>query len=479
MPSSIALVLCCAFILLMLKSDKKQAAGMSLALWIPTLWMLYCGSRPLACWKSNDLLLSASSSGVSEGSAIDRNFLLSLLLLGLATLARRRFNWKATLKNNYWLTALFVFVLVSAVWSDAPFVSIKRVIKLVGSLVMAMVILSESSPGQALEVVLRRVAYILIPSSLLLIKYFSNLGVFYLPRSGNRWWIGVTTTKNNLGVLCTVTAVFLFWSLLMNWKQRKAPEIRWRCYFDLLVLVTSLYILKGEVAYSATSMACLAIGVSTIFGLRWIQTHQKSLRVPMLMTPVMLVFFFGACVPFLGTAAFSGLTSLLGRDVTFTGRTTIWAQLAPMALQDPFLGHGYGGFWLGTSYAEVNEAHNGYLEIALGLGFAGLFFVMAFIASCCREAYIGINQGAKLALLGFALVIMLALHNVTEASLLVETDLMWTSLIFAKMVNRAEMGVMAKGPESTVELDSEPATSCPDEVEAPRTARSRFVASWA
>jgi O-antigen ligase len=308
--------------------------------------------------------------------------------------------------------------------------------------------------------------------SLLLIKYFSNLGVFYLPHSGNRWWIGVTTTKNNLGVLCTVTAVFLFWSLLMNWKRRKEPDIKPRFYFDLLTIITSLYILKGEVAYSATSLACLAVGVATIFSLHWMQTHGKTLSVSMLMTPVMLVFLFGASVPFLGTAAFSGLTSLLGRDVTFTGRTTIWEQLAPMALQSPFLGHGYGGFWLGTSYAEVNEAHNGYLEIVLGLGFAGLLLVMALLTSCCREAYVGISRNVELAFLGFALVIMMALHNVTEASLLVETDLMWTSLILVKMVGRAEMSVVV---ESTAGQPSQSAEPAPDANEAPPTAKSQFA----
>jgi exopolysaccharide production protein ExoQ len=220
-PSNVALLLCSGFVLLLLWYDKKQTTGVTRVLWIPTLWVLYCASRPLACWRSNHLLLSGSDSGVSEGSAIDRNFLTGLLVLGLVILARRRFDWRAVLKNNSWLAALCLYVLLSIVWSEAPFVSIKRAIKMVGSLVMAMVILSEVSPGLAFESILRRLTYILIPFSILLIKYFPDLGVFYLRYTGDRWWIGVTTTKNNLGVLCTVAALFLFWSFLMTWKRRK------------------------------------------------------------------------------------------------------------------------------------------------------------------------------------------------------------------------------------------------------------------
>lgn len=431
------------------------------ALWIPTLWVLYCASRPLACWKSNDLLLAASSAGVGEGSAIDRNFLLGLILLGLMVLARRRFDWRAVLGNNPWLSILFLYVFVSIIWSDAPFISLKRAIKLSGSLIMAMIILSERSPGGALEVVLQRAAYILIPASLLLIKYFPDLGVFYLPHRGNQWWIGVTTTKNNLGALCSVAALFLLWSLYRYWPERKTRVMRWRFYFDLLVLLGSLYLLKGEGAYSATSLACLAVGVITAYGLFWLRKRDKPLTVSLFMVPVLIIFLFGACIPFLGTTAFSSLASLLGRDVTFTGRTDIWAQLAPMALNDPFVGHGYGGFWLGTDYAEVNEAHNGYLEVVLGLGFVGLLLVMAFITSCCREAYWGYRQNNGLAFLGFAILVMMVLHNVTEASFLGESDFMWTSLIFAEMVNRNELLTSDRVRESEAEPLSPSAAPCP------------------
>ena len=51
MSSYAALVLCvCCSWLRLLKIDHQRAAGLSRALWIPSLWFLYCATRPLDEW---------------------------------------------------------------------------------------------------------------------------------------------------------------------------------------------------------------------------------------------------------------------------------------------------------------------------------------------------------------------------------------------------------------------------------------------
>jgi exopolysaccharide production protein ExoQ len=434
MPSSVALILFAALIFYLLKLDRKEGKIVSLGSWIPTLWVLYCASRPLACWRSNYLLLAGDGSSAKEGSIVDRNFLTVLIVLGVATLARRRFDWRAVLRANAWLTTLYLFVAVSVFWSVVPFVSFKQVIRLVGGAIMGLVILSEKSPAETLESILRRVAYVLIPLSLMLIKYFPNLGVFYLQHTGARWWIGVTTTKNNLGVLCLISAYFLVWRLVKQWPGRKASETKRGMYVDLLVLGMTLFVMNGEVAYSATSLACLAIGIATMSALYWMQNRRLKLGAMAGLAPVLLIFLFGAAMPFVGTAAASGLTSLLGRDATFTGRTDIWAELTPMALEEPILGHGFGGFWVGNFYAEVNEAHNGYLEVCLVLGFVGLLLLLGMIISYGRDCLI-VAYKNPWGRFGCGLLVMIVFHNVTEASFLRESDAMWTSFVFLKLLN--------------------------------------------
>jgi exopolysaccharide production protein ExoQ len=445
MAGKVALLLCIAFVFFLLKREKKQMAGVSTALWVPTLWLLYGASRPLPYWQGNNLLLAGSGS-VTEGSSIDRNFLLILIVVGCFIISKRRFDWKAIFKESPWLAAVYLYALTSIVWSDVPFVSAKRFIRLAGSLIMGMIILSETSPRRALESVLGRMVYILIPFSVLLVKYFPDLGLSYRQHTGERWWTGVTTTKNNLGVLCLLSAFYLIWRLLLRWKEQGTMG-KWKLYPEFLVLAMTAYLMKGaEGIYSATSIACLALGLVMLVSLwRLLQNQNRaSLAQTVLLVPVLAVALFGAGVPFFGTAMASGITATLGRDATFTGRTDIWAELTPMALQAPLLGHGYGGFWVGNYYAEVNEAHNGYLETVLELGFAGLMILMGFIVSYARQIYRGFRKNIEWALFGSGLLIMMVLHNVTEASFLGECDPMWTSAIFVLILNGSVMRSCAR-----------------------------------
>ena len=68
----------------------------------------------------------------------------------------------------------------------------------------------------------------------------------------------------------------------------------------------------------------------------------------------------------------------MGRDSTLTGRTEIWTHVLWVA-GNPLLGTGFESFWLGDRLANVwsimpgiQEAHNGYLEVYLNLGWIGV-----------------------------------------------------------------------------------------------------------
>lgn len=81
-----------------------------------------------------------------------------------------------------------------------------------------------------------------------------------------------------------------------------------------------------------------------------------------------------------------------GKDPTLTDRTEVWAALLKMKT-DPLFGTGFESFWLGkrleTLWAKYwwqpNQAHNGYLETYINLGFLGLFFLGGAIFSSFRN----------------------------------------------------------------------------------------------
>ena len=85
----------------------------------------------------------------------------------------------------------------------------------------------------------------------------------------------------------------------------------------------------------------------------------------------------------------------MGRDITQTGRTEIWEVAMTQLMQkSPILGFGRGTFWAPNSAfaraagAAVGHqyipptAHNGYLDLALEIGFLGLvIFLIGFFTA--------------------------------------------------------------------------------------------------
>ena len=90
--------------------------------------------------------------------------------------------------------------------------------------------------------------------------------------------------------------------------------------------------------------------------------------------------------------------NLTGKDATFSGRTIIWDIVKQHIQAAPYLGSGYGAYWLGPlpgspsylfipiMYFYPTEAHNGYLDVVNDLGIVGLICVLAFIFWYIRQA---------------------------------------------------------------------------------------------
>src|SRR5205807_163653 len=81
------------------------------------------------------------------------------------------------------------------------------------------------------------------------------------------------------------------------------------------------------------------------------------------------------------------LIQSLGRNPTLTGRTDIW-QFVLSIPNSRLVGAGYESFWLGTrlqmgwnAFANfrLQEAHNGYIELFLNLGWIGEILLAGLI----------------------------------------------------------------------------------------------------
>jgi len=374
--------------------------------------MLYVTSKPLGAW-------FRYSGDMESGSPLDRTFLTLLMCAALWILFRRKFDWLGAIKENVWLIVLIVFMLVSVSWSDIPYISFKRWTREFQAIVIAFVILSERSPHQAIEAILRRTAYILIPFSLILIKYFPEYGVSYGRYGGGRMWVGVALQKNSLGHLCLISAFFLVWSLVRE-RQRHNPRVsKYQTPLAIFLIAMTLVLMGGPgwKSYSATSIVALAVGLLVYWRISSLKKRGTHWTASTLVAIVAALIVFGIFILFAGGSSIEFIASAAGRDATLTGRTGIWAVLLPIAMQKPFMGRGFGSYWTTTTTKLAPHAHNGYLDLLLGLGFVGIVLVSMFLLSSCRKAHQTLMANFDWGTLWICYLIMLLICNITESSM--------------------------------------------------------------
>jgi len=394
--------------------DPAKAPGVSMALWVPLIWMFFIASRLPSQWLAGQVEVGAGS--LEEGNVLDRTVFSVLMLLAIVILLMRRVNWVKFFSSNLPLIAFLAFGLVSFVWSDFPLVALKRWFRDLGNYFVIFVVLSDPQPFEAIRTLLRRLLYLLIPLSVLLIKYFPNFGKQYDMWTGANLFAGATTGKNMLGVVCLISGIFFFWDTLTRWPERKEKRTKLVIRVNFAFLVMTLWLLN--LASSATSMVCLVIGCLVIVVARgkFAERHSTFLKVILPVTFCLyLVLAFGLDLN-------GEMASAVGRDPTFTGRSLIWKAVLSTHT-NPLVGTGYESFWLGPrltymwqAWAGVNEAHNGYLEVYLNLGMIGLGLLVMFLFSSYRNIWKKLSGSSSLTSLSLAYWIVTLFYNSTEAA---------------------------------------------------------------
>lgn len=430
MPPQIALLSCTVFVLYLLWLESQGSRTVSKALWIPTIWMLMIASRSLGAW-------FGTTDGNESGSSLDRIVLSGLSVVGVLVLVRRRFKWSSVLRRHKWLLLLLAYMLISTLWSEITFIALKRWYREAIVIIMALVTISECDPRLAFEVLLRRSAYVLIPFSLVLIKYYPALGRQYGRWSGVEMWTGVTSQKNSLGRLCMITIFFMLWTCYRRFKEH-VPVRGTQLRADMWVLLIAVYLFNG--ANSSTSVTTFAVGVLLFATLQVCRNLRVTAPRAALAGILILLIGFGVSAPFLGGSNIAMFSASLSRDETLTGRTEVWAAVLPAMEHQPLLGYGFGSFWTDTrrELYEIPTAHNGYLDILLEQGALGLGLYVMWLLSCLRQFQRGLEQDYTWASFGLCLLLMGLAYNGTESALNTFTEQMTAVVVLTSFVMKAE-----------------------------------------
>lgn len=416
MPPQIATVVFVLGILGLFWLDRDREARISKALWIPVLWLLIIGSRGVSQWLQTGPTFDPPDKYL-EGSPLDAYVFGTLLVAALIVLVGRRRQVGLFLRANGPILLFFFYCALSTLWSDYTFVAFKRWIKAVGDLMMVLIVLTDLEPTAALKRLLARVGFLLVPVSVLLVKYYPDLG-----RDYNRWtWTsfyeGVATSKNGLGIVCLLFGVGSVWRLCGALRAKDDPH-RMRHLMAqgaLFAMVMWLFWMTNSV----TSLSCFLMA-SLLLVATSLRALARKTRVVHVLVAAMLFVSFSALFLNVG----SDLVETMGRDATLTGRTVLWKVVLGMT-GNPLFGTGFESFWLGPRLEKIwsiyfwhpNEAHNGYIEIYLTLGWVGIGLLALLLVTGYLHALTEFRREPDTGSLKVAYFAITVAYNCTESAI--------------------------------------------------------------
>lgn len=232
-------------------------------------------------------------------------------------------------------------------------------------------------------------------------------------------WRGPWLVKNQMGGIMAKGVAITLCAFAMK------PERAW-LWIPTLILCFGLVLLS-------TSKTSLLVALSALYIFIALRTYRRFffLRVPVIFFTFTIV---GALV--LGLVVFPAeLLAVIGKDPTLTGRTDIWTLLSEAISRKPWLGYGYGVFWvdpLGPSYEvrtvlewPVPTAHNGWLDSWLSGGFV-LIALFSILLICTlilglRRIYTG---GVEAYWVVISLFFFVA-FSMSESTILMQNDMAW------------------------------------------------------
>ena len=188
---------------------------------------------------------------------------------------------------------------------------------------------------------------------------------------------GYFAGKNYLGQCAAITVLLALHEILHPGRRRALG-------IAVMVVAVTLLLMSNSktsiaAAFLAPTLALIAV------------TAKRKLRLSVLALPVAILLVSLVMLYVLNFSIYR-LSYVLYGEPTFTGRRTIWEFAQYEIGRRPLYGWGYQSFWLAGPGApsvvdapgwvkNMPNAHNGYLDAALEMGYGGLALLLLFLSA--------------------------------------------------------------------------------------------------
>lgn len=342
-----------------------------------------------------------------------------LLLVASAVLILVRARRSARVVRDLWPNLLLVaFALASVAWSAAPAATLRGVLALSASSVFAIYVAGRFSRLEQID--LLHWSLVIVAYSAVAAVVSGSQGIWN--EQGLQAWF---TSKNHLG-RCMSLAVLSSLVSFFTPGRRIFP------------VATGVLCLAVLIASSSRSATLVMLTCVAGFGVLCMAQSSGKRAGRVLLGGVAIA---GALLA-LALWHSEQVLAWLGRDVTLSTRTIIWRLLFERWKEHPWLGYGYAAFWGGphSPGGEVGEAlhyypwhaHNGFIDLALDLGAAGLLsFTVILAIYGLRALRTGLCARVRWALWPAAYIGWFIASNLTESELMRHDSLYWVVYLLA------------------------------------------------
>jgi exopolysaccharide production protein ExoQ len=370
-------------------------------------------------WLTGGVIRVGDASLEAVGNLPDQMLFVVVIGGSFLIASSRGVKWNKFFAANAAIMLFYLYFLISVSWSSDPAGSFKRVTKDFGMLFVIGLIFSERDPLEAMRAVYVRCAFVLFPVSVVLIKYFPEYARSYTV-AGDIMITGVTPQKNSLGEIVLIFTLFLVWDYLETNRPGTKMSLN-RIPWDRVILVLmGAWLL--HLSQSKTALLCTLIGAFLIVRSGWLasKTINRAVFAGALSLPILMFFsqqFSSVIAP---------VVEALGRNMTFTGRTDIWAHITSKTV-NPLIGAGFWNFWgsrdghaIGLAMnTPVPNAHCGYVDMYLDGGIVGLIILFFLLAACGRRIVkklkpkVDVNRYQRAR---FAFFVVAIIYNLSEST---------------------------------------------------------------
>lgn len=380
--------------------------------------MMYSGG-PLTVILSNGY---SQGEGLGQPPKFDYTLIRILFqLIYCITLVFLVLDWKRVLYGLFkekTILAIVGIVAISLTWSFTPEATFSSGVALIGTTCFGIYLATRYTMQEQLQLLgwtFGLVVILCFAFALVIPKYGIMSGV----HAGK--WRGIYTHKNVLGKMMALGATIL-WLLTIN---RRSVNL---IVLPFLVLATSLLVLST----SSSSLINFLVLFLVSIGLRTLWLQDRAI-IPFFSVGLIIAISIFTNI----TVASEALLGSVGKDTTLTGRTQLWEAVTDKIQQHPWLGYGFDGFWQGINSEAADvwlaiggwsapNAHNGALDIILGLGGVGFVVILvSFLMNLTRSLmWIRLTR-SQMGLWPILFMVYVVMSNTTETSLLVQNSLDW------------------------------------------------------